>query len=62
LPICAYGNEAQERIRFLGRPTGRKGENPREEKAQEGRALPFVFNIRWKRQMLTGNKTLKWSK
>jgi hypothetical protein len=33
------GRKAQERIRFLGRPAGGRGENPREEKAQEGRGL-----------------------
>jgi len=37
--MFADGSEAQERIGFLGRPAGRRGETPREGKAQEGRGL-----------------------
>jgi len=58
--MFADGSEAQERIGILGRPAGRRGEIPREGKAQEGRGLLHEKNIEQECLTLTGIKTLKW--
>jgi hypothetical protein len=51
--------EVHERNRFLGRTACRKGQNPKEEKSQEGYGLYSAFIIRIKIQTLIREQTPK---